>query len=153
MILKDKQIREKKLVEEYINLDKQVKQTGFDLTVNKVYSFETPAYYDFSNNERVLPETKELEWKKKNHEDKYGWIHLEPGGYKIKTNEKLTFDKKTIGIIQARSTLQRGGAAINTGLIGPGFSGKIELLLTVSNPKGINLKQNARVVQIVFITI
>jgi deoxycytidine triphosphate deaminase len=42
------------------------------------------------------------------------------------------------------------GAGAQTGAWDAGFSGTSEFLLTVFNPKGVALKQNARVIQLLF---
>ncbi len=154
MILSDnqikKRIKEGELVENYVDLGTQVSPGGFDVTVKKVYSFKTRGRVDFSNSERKLPETKIIKWEKENPGDEYGWIHLEPGCYKLRTNEKIILDKNTLGIMRPRSTLLRCGATVDTGVIDPGFEGKMEFLLMVQNPEGFSLKENARIVQIVF---
>ena len=58
-------IEQKKLIENYINLDIQLTPNGFDLTVGKIFAFSEPGALDFSNKERVVPEIKELIPKKK----------------------------------------------------------------------------------------
>ncbi len=65
-------IKEKNLVEEYINLDKQLTPNGFDLSVGKVFEFDSSGDLDFSNSERVIPQGEELIPKKRKEEDKYG---------------------------------------------------------------------------------
>jgi deoxycytidine triphosphate deaminase len=42
------------------------------------------------------------------------------------------------------------GAFAQNGVWDAGFSGKSEFVLVVSNPQGINLKENSRVVQLLF---
>ena len=58
-------IKEKNLVENYIELDKQLTPNGFDLTVDKVIEFDSAGDIDFSNSERVVPNGKELVPKKR----------------------------------------------------------------------------------------
>jgi dUTP pyrophosphatase len=49
-----------------------------------------------------------------------------------------------------RSSLLRMGAFTQTGVWDAGFKGASEFILIVQNPAGLKLKQNARVVQLVF---
>ena len=53
-------IETKNLIENHIDLDKQLTPNGFDLTVGEIFSFNSAGFLDFSNNERVLPECEEL---------------------------------------------------------------------------------------------
>ncbi|MBS3060281.1 MAG: deoxyuridine 5'-triphosphate nucleotidohydrolase [DPANN group archaeon] len=145
-----KQIEENKLVDNYINRDKQVTENGFDVTLLSVETFATKGAIDFSNNERVISDTRLLEPKKRKPEDKYGWWGLDPGAYKVKTNEIFNMPKNLIAFGQTRSTLLRNGAFINSGIVDAGFSGRLEFLLQVVNPEGILLKENCRFHQIVF---
>ena len=55
-----------------------------------------------------------------------------------------------IALAKTRSSLLRSGAVVNTGVWDAGFEGKVEFLLDVVNEKGIWIKQNARVLQVVF---
>ena len=47
----------------------------------------------------------------------------------------------------------RNGASVETAIWDPGYQGRSSSLLVVSNPHGIHLKRDARVVQLVFFTI
>lgn len=143
-------IRRKKLIENFIDLDVQLTPNGFDLTVEKIFGFEAAGALDFSNSERIVPAGKEIKPKKKKALDKYGWWNLKKGVYKIKTNEIINLSRNLMAIAFSRSSVLRMGAFTQTGVWDAGFSGKSEFLLVVGNPKGIRIKQNARVAQIVF---
>jgi dUTP pyrophosphatase len=143
-------IEKAKLVTGYIDLDRQLTPNGFDLTVAKIYEFVGAGDIDFSNKERRLPETKELPPEKLSPKDKFGWWRLKNGVYKILTNETVNLQNDMIGIAFSRSSLLRMGAFAQNGVWDAGFSGKSEFVLVVSNPQGINLKENARIVQLLF---
>jgi len=143
-------IKEKKLVENYINLEKQLTPNGLDLTVQNIYEFLEAGFVDFSNKERKLPATRELIFEKKNDNDKYGWWHLKKGVYKVVSNEIINMPDNLIALAYTRTTLLRMGAFTQNGVWDAGFSGKSEFILVVENPFGIKLKQNSRVVQLVF---
>ena len=146
-------IRTRKLVENYIDLDTQVTPNGFDLTAGSIFAFRSAGSVDFSNSERVLPEVAEVVPVKCKSEDTFGWWHLEKGVYKVRTNEAVNIPKDLIAFAFPRSTLLRMGAFVQNAVWDAGFSGTSEFILVVENPHGINLKQNARVTQLIFIPI
>ena len=144
-------IKKKRLIENPINLDIQLTPNGFDLTVEKVFKFASSGALDFSNSERVIPVGKEIRAKKHSPKDKFGWWNLRKGVYKIKTNEIVNLPKNLTGICFSRTSLLRMGTYTQTGVWDAGFKGKGEFILSVENPKGVRLKQNARIVQLVFL--
>ena len=146
-------IKENKLIEGYIDLEKQITPNGFDLTVEKIFLFKNRGAIDFSNKERLLSEVKEIRPIKKSPQDKYGWWILKKGIYKIVSNEICNLPKNLIAISFPRSSLLRMGAFTQTGVWDAGFRGKSEFVLVVNNPRGIEIKQNARIVQLIFLEI
>ena len=138
-------IKEKKLVEGYINLETQATPNGFDLTAASIYEFKGAGALDFSNKERIVPESKEILPKKIKPQEKFGWWRLKKGAYKIKTNETVNLPNDLIGIAFARTSLLRMGAFTQHGVWDAGFKGRGEFVLVVENLKGIKIKQNARV--------
>ena len=143
-------IRKNGLVSDHVDLEKQLTPNGFDMTVAKVYEFDSEGALDFSNKERVVPECRELMPVKKDSADKYGWWDLKKGVYKILTNETVNIPNDLVGIAFTRSSLLRMGAFAQNGVWDAGFRGKSEFVLVVENPFGIRLKQNARVIQLMF---
>lgn len=143
-------ISEKKLISNYIDLESQLTPNGFDLTVAKIYSFEGSGSLDFSNKERVLPDTPEIMVKKISTGDKYGWWELNPGVYKILTNEVVTLPNDLIATAFSRSSLLRMGAFTQNGVWDAGFSGRSEFIICVGNPRGIKIKENAKILQLIF---
>jgi dUTP pyrophosphatase len=148
MILNDEEIRrlivERSLITNYMDIEKQITPNGFDLTVEKVFEFVDEGAIGFSNEERVLPEMNELNWKT-------NFIKLNKGCYKVRTNEIIKMPLNLVGIAMPRSSLLRSGVTISTGVWDAGFEGKSEFLLMVENDKGFKIWRNARVVQIIFI--
>jgi dUTP pyrophosphatase len=146
-------IKENKLIEGYIDLDTQLTPNGFDLTANSLFEFDARGVLDFSNKERVIPGGREISAKKKSPEDKFGWWNLKKGIYKIKTNETVNLPRNLIALAFPRTSLLRVGAFTQHGVWDAGFNGKGEFILSVGNPKGLKLKQNARVAQLTFMGI
>jgi dUTP pyrophosphatase len=146
-------IREKNLIEGYISLKHQSAPNGFDLTAGEIFAFDMQGALDFSNKERIIPEGKKIKLSKRNPEDKFGWWKLKRGAYKIVTNEVCNFPRDLIGLGFSRSSLLRIGAFTQHGVWDAGFHGKSEFILVVENPKGLRLKQNARLAQLIFLRI
>lgn len=146
-------INEHKLIADCINVEKQVTPNGFDLTVGRIFEFDASGALDFSNNERVLPQGKEMVPQKRNPEDTYGWWELARGAYKIMTNETVTIPNNMLALGFTRTSLLRMGAFTQNGVWDAGFKGKSEFILVVENPFGITVKENARIVQLVFFAI
>ncbi len=146
-------IKSVRLIEGAIDLEKQLTPNGCDVTCAEVSAFDDAGAVDFSNKERVLPGCRALVPAKRRPDDKFGWWELAPGVYKIKTNETVNMPKDMIALAFTRTTLLRMGAATHHGVWDAGFCGKSEFLLTVHNPRGMQLKQNARVAQLVFMHI
>lgn len=145
--------KERDLVKNYIDLDVQLTPNGIDLTVGDIFEFESAGALDFSNKERKLPKGKPVVVQKGKPEDKFGWWDLKKGAYKVITNEIVNLPKDLIGVAFSRSSLLRMGAFVENGVWDAGFQGRSEFILVVENPFGIKVKQNARVVQLVFLKI
>jgi dUTP pyrophosphatase len=143
-------IKEKKLIENYINLDTQLTPNGFDLTVQSIFEFDTAGAIDFSNKERQIPQGNEIIPRKEKEAEAFGWWHLLPGAYKIKSNETVRLPNDIIALAYTRTSLLRAGAFTLHGVWDAGFRGKSEFILVVDNPHGVRLKQNARIAQLVF---
>lgn len=146
-------IETEKLIQGYISLDKQLAPNGFDLTVGKVFEFSTKGALDFSNKERLIPETKEIIAQKINPEDKFGWWDLLPGSYKLRTNETVNIPNNLAALSFNRTSLLRIGVFTEHGVWDAGFKGKGEFMLVVKNPQGVKIKENARVAQLVFLAV
>lgn len=146
----EKLILQKNLFTEYINLSKQLTPNGFDMTVSKIYEYDSAGDIDFSNSERIIPKCREISPVKRKDEDKFGWWDLKCGAYKILTNEEIHLPNDLIAIAFTRSSILRMGAFTQNGVWDAGFSGRSEFILVVQNIFGIRIKQNARIIQLVF---
>lgn len=146
-------IKEKELISGYVDLEVQLTPNGFDLTLERIFEFDSPGAVDFSNKERLIPKGKELLPEKQKPLDKFGWWTMKPGAYKALTNETINLSNNLIAVSFPRSSLLRMGAFTQTGVWDAGFRGKSEFILVVQNQHGIKLKQNARLIQLVFLKI
>ena len=139
-----KLITEYNLVTEYLDLDKQLQPSGFDLSLESVEAYLGGGAVDFSNRERVIADTRTIE------PDSDGWINLAKGVYKVVYNEVVKIPLNVAAIARTRSTLLRNGAEVGTAVWDPGYEGRSSSMLTVHNPHGLRLKKDARVAQLIF---
>ncbi len=148
MILNDRTIRflikDMGLVSDYIDLSKQIQPNGFDLTVREIMKFTEQGQLDFSNKQRKIPFAEGVEFSPD------GWVVLKPGAYLVTSNEYLKLPRDIIALGFPRSSLLRMGAYTHHGVWDAGFEGRSQFLLVVENKKGIKIKRNARITQLVF---
>ncbi len=131
-------------ISDYIDKSKQVQPNGVDLTVQKIFTFNTYGLIDFDNSERKLPDYSEVPLDGE-------WYILKQGAYLVRYNEIVEVPHGHVGILLPRSTLMRSGAIIFSALWDAGYKGRGTGMLVVHNPFGIRIKQNARIGQITFI--
>ncbi|MFP4045602.1 MAG: deoxyuridine 5'-triphosphate nucleotidohydrolase [Candidatus Aenigmatarchaeota archaeon] len=146
-------IEKKDLIRDCPHLETQIQPNGFDITVDKIFTFSEPGKLDFSNSERKIPDCEEVEPEKKSEDDKYGWWKLEQGVYKVRCNEKFKMPKDLAAICFPRSSLLRMGCFTHTGVWDAGFEGMAEFVLFVENKEGVEIKENARIAQLVFLPV
>lgn len=137
-------VETKQLVTGYIELERQLQPSGFDLTLSRVEEYVGDGSVDFTNEERRIAETKPLK------PDGAGWYTLQQGCYLLIYNETVKMPLDLVALARARSTMLRNGASVETAVWDPGYHGQSSSLLVVHNPQGVALKKNARVVQLVF---
>lgn len=134
-----------KSIKGYPKFDLQFDGNSFELTLAKVFDISEKGSLDFSDNERVIPETTEIAPVKKSEEDKYGWWRLEKGVYKILFNETLELPEDFSADLYTRKSLLDCGAYAPEIRLEKGYKGDIHGILVIENPKGIDIKQNARI--------
>ncbi len=133
------------LIEGYMDLTKQLQPAGFDLTLRSVHVFESGGTIDFDNTRRVIPQWKELPFRKDSS------VFLDPGAYVVSFNEIVNIPLNLVAIAKPRSSLLRSGATVSTAVWDPGYRGRSKALLVVYNSHGLTLYKNARIVQLIFI--
>lgn len=132
------------LLRDYIDFDAQIQPNGFDLTLESLAIHQGSGTVGRSNADRVLPELASLAF------GADGWIDLAPGIYHITFNEIVALPLNLMALGRPRSTLCRIGATIHTAVWDAGYEGRSSSMLSVLNPHGIRLQQDARVMQLVF---
>ena len=122
----------------------QIQPNGVDLRLESVWTTVGPGRLGILNDERVLPERREVR-------ADGDWYTLEPGSYVIRLLETVTLPCSVMAFGRPRSTLLRCGVAIHTAVWDAGYSGRSEALLVVYNPAGFRVRRGARVLQLVFV--
>uniref|UniRef100_A0A7C3UGY3 Deoxyuridine 5'-triphosphate nucleotidohydrolase n=1 Tax=Geoglobus ahangari TaxID=113653 RepID=A0A7C3UGY3_9EURY len=139
-----KLILERGLIRDYIDLETQLQPNGFDCTLRKVAKIIEEAKIDFNNSERKLPETREIEFEN-------DWVFLSKGYYRAYINEIVSIPEDIMAIGRPRSSLVRAGAIVLSAVWDAGYTGRSEVGLVVYNERGIWLKRNARIMQLIFL--
>lgn len=125
----------------------QLQPNGLDLTLASLARLATPGQLGPTNAERVLSQQTPLDF------DRDGWARLEPGAYMCIFNEAVHLPRDLMALGRTRSSLLRCGASLHTAVWDAGYSGRSESLLVVYNPQGVRLARDARIMQLVFITL
>lgn len=135
---------ERPLFVDVVDLEAQLQPNGFDMTLREVSRYEGAGQIGIDNADRVLPDLVPVEF------DADGWVTLEPGIYQIVYNEIVSLPEGLMALGRPRSSLGRSGVTIHTSVWDAGYSGRSTSLLSVLNPAGFRVQQNARVMQLVF---
>jgi dUTP pyrophosphatase len=135
------------LVEGMIDPEVQTQMCGIELTLKKIERFTSSGTVAFDNKERELPKTELISF------DESGWADLEKGAYLVTFNEIVSIPRDMAALARPRSSLLRCGATLETALWDPGYRGRSQSLLVVHNPAGLRLKKNARLMQLLFMTL
>lgn len=133
-------------LESFADQDIQEQICGVDLTARSIERFVSSGSIDLDNSERRLAGTEVVQF------DEEGWAFLEQGAYLVTFNEIVRMPMDMMAFALPRSSLLRCGAALATAVWDPGYNGRSQSLLVVHNPHGIRIKRNARLMQLVFIT-
>jgi len=135
------------LIEGWLDLDEQVQANGFDLTLRDVASVQSRGQIAADNRERIVSGLALLSF------DKDGYLELSAGAYMITYNEIVHLPKDIMALSRPRSSLLRCGVSVGTAVWDAGYEGRSQSLLIVHNPHGFRVQKNARIIQLVFLTL
>lgn len=138
--------RDRPLISAWRDLESQLQPNGFDLTLRGLSRYAGRGAIGSSSADRSLPELEPL------HGDLGGWFVLAPGIYHIVYNEIVDIPSDLMALGRPRSSLTRSGVTIHTAVWDAGYRGRSTSLLSVLNPDGFRVQTNARVMQLVFLT-
>jgi dUTP pyrophosphatase len=135
------------LIEGYLDVEQQLQPNGFDITLRDIASLNTRGQIGVDNAQRQLPDLEPLNF------DSQGFIELGPGIYMITYNEIVHIPTNLMALARPRSSLLRCGVSIGTAVWDAGYSGRSQSLMQVLNTRGFRVQKNARVAQLVFMTL
>ncbi len=135
------------LIQGYLDLEAQLQPNGFDLTLKEMREFTSSGKMGPGSGASVLSETRELPF------GADGYLRLPVGSFLATLNEIVHLPLDVMGLARPRSSLLRSGVAVHTAVWDAGYRGRSQVLLTVHNPFGYRLARNARVVQMVFLSL
>ena len=125
-------------------------QVGVDLSVKNLYYIDGAG--TVTKRKSFIPNYEIVD--KQKFGDTVGWL-LMPGTYICELNEGVSFGNNDTGYIIMRSSLNRSGVTIQSAVWDPGFTTRdgdkvntMNIRLTVDNPHGFCLEENARVAQL-----
>lgn len=135
------------LIADFVSIDDQLQPNGFDLSLAEVGRFAGGGAIGRANASRVLPKVRPLPF------DDRGWLHLGAGPYQIVFNEIVSLPNDVMALGRPRSSLCRVGATIVTAVWDAGYTGRSTAMLVVENPDGFRVERDARLMQLVFLTL
>jgi len=135
------------LVRGYPALDDQLQPNGFDLTLAEIHRHAGRGTIGVSNAERVLSTLEQISF------DADGFADLDTGIYHVTYNEIVALPLDVMALGRARSSLNRVGVTIHSAVWDAGYEGRSTSLLHVLNPEGFRVRRDARILQLVFITL
>lgn len=135
------------LIRGYPALDDQLQPNGFDLTLAEVQRHAGRGTIGVSNTERVLSSLEPIAF------DADGFAELDAGIYHVTYNEVVALPLDVMALGRPRSSLNRIGVTIHSAVWDAGYEGRSTSLLHVLNPDGFRVRRDARILQLVFITL
>ena len=135
------------LVSGLVDLEAQLQPNGMDLTVGSLEALDGPGRIGLTNDDRIIAPSQELAF---NHA---GLVQLDPGSYVARLNEAVHLPPGLMALAWPRSSLLRSGVTVHNAVWDAGYTGRSQVLVVVHNPAGFTLARDARIVQIVFITL
>ncbi|UCD22438.1 MAG: deoxyuridine 5'-triphosphate nucleotidohydrolase [Chloroflexota bacterium] len=135
------------LVENLCDIQQQVQPNGIDLTLKEIALIDSPGSLGPGTEGRALSNTSQLIF---NGRDR---IDLLPGCYLVTYNEVINLPKNIMALARPRSSLLRCGVSIHNAVWDAGYSGRSQSLMVVYNAQGFRLHRNARIVQMIFLSL
>jgi len=134
------------LIRKINNVDsgEQRQPAGFDVTLNKLFSYPKDGSYVLGISKTVNSALEEIT------PNKDGEYELKHDAYVAELNEVTSIPEDSIGILLPRSTLLRNGLDIRSALFDPGYSGQPKVMLVCHRPKA-RIARFARIGQLIMI--
>ena len=102
-----------------------VQPNAVDLRLDKVFEIH-PDVFTISETNKIHRKTSLVE------PDQFGWYQLLPGHFEVIMKNKITVGENEAGWVITRSTLNRNGVFLTSGLYDSGYSGVMAAVMHVS---------------------
>ena len=135
------------IVSDMVEASKQVQANGVDLTLASIESLTTGGRIGLTDEDRILADSMELTLNPE------GYVHLEPGVYLARLNETVSLPPNVMALARPRSSMLRNGVSVHTAVWDAGYHGRSQVQVVVYNPAGFTVSKDARIVQMVFLTL
>lgn len=119
--------------------DDDVQPNAVDLRIAKVLQIQ-PAVFEISEDLRLHRGSVEIE------PDSEGWWHLAPGSYEVVMENIITVGAGEAGFVITRSSLNRNGVFLTSGLYDSGYNGTMAACMHV-NVASIKIQRGTRIGQ------
>ena len=124
--------------------DKKVVQpNAFDFKIDKVFKFVTDTFELSADDKKVHRKQEEI------RPDKKGYFYLNSGVYSILTNVDCKIAEGEAGFLIPRSSLNRNGIFLKSGLYDSGFENTVGCTLYVESPCFFKVQKGARIGQFI----
>ena len=133
------------LITNLTDLEEQLQPNGIDLTLMEVRELTSSGSIGKDSQQRILSDGKIVAF------DKHGWVRLSQGSDVITFNEICNLPLDLMALGKPRSSLLSSGVTIDTAVWDAGYKGRSQSLLTIFNPHGFEMQQNARLLQLIFV--
>lgn len=134
------------LLDGFHDLETQLQPNGFDLSLSSLARFTGPGQIGITNTSRKLAPTALLPFRENN------LLAIPPGAYLVTFNEVVCLPLDLMAIGKPRSSLLRCGVSVHNAVWDAGYHGRSQALLTVYNEAGFILAKDARIIQMVFLS-
>ena len=135
------------LISGFVDLDTQLQSNGFDMTLESIATLTTIGTIGVTNDDRILADAVDIEF------DSEGYVHLESGVYIARLNETVALPDSVMALAKPRSSMLRNGVAVHSAVWDAGYIGRSQVQIVVYSQYGFRLARNARIVQMVFMTL
>ena len=135
------------LISDLVDIDSQIQPNGIDLTIASLERLIGPGQIGLTNDDRVLAPATNVPFSNE------GYAQLETGAYIARLNEAVHLPPNVMALAKPRSSMLRNGVAVHNAVWDAGYAGRSQVQLIVYNTAGFRLAKNARIVQMIFMTL
>lgn len=120
-------------------VEDDLQPNAVDIRLDKVFRIDNEATFELSETSKVHRGSTKVE------PDQDGWFNLYPGQYEVVMQNIITVGEHEAGWVITRSTLNRNGVFLTSGLFDSSYHGNLALVLHCSGP--VRIQQGTRVGQ------